>query len=82
MTFKKSFILGYNYSLNDVKVFACLLVLICYPHEKAKSVASHFSLPSGRPGLGGCDVTGRILNSKKKGHTVDLSIMLKCDIHV
>ena len=45
-------------------------------------MASHGPLSSEGPGLGGCDVTGRILNSKKKERGHFMSVMMKYDIHV
>ena len=62
MIFKKSSILGLNYLSNGIEALACIF----YRFEKARSLStetSRSSFLSEIPGLGGCDVTGRILRS-------------------
>ena len=59
MILKKSSILGLS---NGIEALACIF----YHFENARSLsteASHSSFLSKRPGLRGCDVTGRILGS-------------------
>ena len=48
--------------------------LIFWPSLKAGPLcaeASHTSLPSERPGLGGCDVTGRVIKSTRSEYNAD-----------
>ena len=53
------FSFGIELLSNGIEALTCIIVIILYPHEKKNSLfieASHFSFPSERAGLGGCDV--------------------------
>ena len=59
---------------HGIEALTHILVLTFYPPKKAKLLcteASHPSFPNERPGLEGCDITGRILKSKRSEHNVD-----------
>ena len=74
MIFEKLFILGFNYSISWYRSIDTYFSLIFYSPKKAKPVsteASHTFFPSEKPGLGGCDITGRFLKSKTSEHNVD-----------
>ena len=51
------------------------LVFISTPPEKARPLGREASFPSSRPGLGDCDVTGRMFKSKMNNQSMLHSLL-------